>query len=85
MWLLIILTIFLLSGYVLLIENYRRWFLKVKLFFVPENYNPTLTFSVIISARDEEDQIEECLLSILNQTYPKQLFEVIVIDDHSTD
>lgn len=85
MWLLIILTIFLLSGYVLLIENYRRWFLKVKLFFVPESYNPTLTFSVIISARNEEDQIEECLLSILNQTYPKQLFEVIVIDDHSTD
>jgi cellulose synthase/poly-beta-1,6-N-acetylglucosamine synthase-like glycosyltransferase len=85
MWLLTIFTLILLAGYTLLIESYRRWFLKVEPFNVAKDYTPTITFSVIIPARDEEDQIEKCLLSILSQTYPSHLFEVIVIDDHSTD
>jgi cellulose synthase/poly-beta-1,6-N-acetylglucosamine synthase-like glycosyltransferase len=85
MWLLIILTITLLAGYTLLIESYRRWFLQVQPFNVSEDYIPLLSFSVIIPARNEEEQIEKCLLSILQQNYPNHLFEVIVIDDHSTD
>ena len=41
--------------------------------------------SVIIAARDEEKNIEECLASVLTQTYPANLFEVIVVDDNSSD
>jgi len=41
--------------------------------------------SVVVAARNEEDNIEECLTSILNQSYPKDKFEVIVVNDHSTD
>lgn len=41
--------------------------------------------SVIIAARNEEKNIKACLHSILKNAYPKDLFEVIVIDDHSTD
>ena len=41
--------------------------------------------SVIIPARNEEQNIAACLDSVCNQTYPKELFEVLVIDDHSTD
>ncbi|HEX8331502.1 MAG TPA: glycosyltransferase [Segetibacter sp.] len=85
MWLLIILTLILLAGYALLIESYRRWFLQVQPFNVAEDYTPSLSFSIIIPARDEEEQISKCLLSILHQHYPNDLFEVIVIDDHSTD
>jgi cellulose synthase/poly-beta-1,6-N-acetylglucosamine synthase-like glycosyltransferase len=85
MWLLTITTLILLAGYALLIESYRRWFLKVKPFIVEQDYTPSITFSVIIPARDEEAQIEKCLQSILTQTYPSPFFEVIVIDDHSTD
>ena len=59
--------------------------MAVKPFIVPENFASTLTFSIIISARNEERVIEKCLVSILNQNYPAHLFEVIVIDDHSTD
>lgn len=39
--------------------------------------------SVIIPARNEEKKIARCLHSILSQNYPN--FEVIVIDDRSTD
>jgi glycosyltransferase involved in cell wall biosynthesis len=42
-------------------------------------------FSVIIPARNEEENIQNCLRSILEQDYPAELFEVIVINDHSTD
>ena len=41
--------------------------------------------SVIIVMRNEEDYIEKCLLSILNQDYPKEKYEVIVVDGESTD
>jgi len=41
--------------------------------------------SILISARNEEDHIENCLYHISKQDYPKHLFEVIVVDDHSTD
>lgn len=41
--------------------------------------------SVIIPARNEEKNIEKCLLSVLNQHYEQGRFEVILIDDHSED
>jgi len=43
------------------------------------------TVSVIIPARNEEENISNCLLDIVNQTYPARLFEIIVADDRSTD
>lgn len=39
--------------------------------------------SIIIPARNEQENIERCLRSLLNQNYPN--FEIIVIDDNSTD
>jgi chlorobactene glucosyltransferase len=39
--------------------------------------------SVIVPARNEEDNIGKCLLSILTQEYPN--FEVVSIDDNSDD
>lgn len=41
--------------------------------------------SVIIPARNEEQNICNCLDDILNQNFPKELLEIIVVDDHSTD
>lgn len=41
--------------------------------------------SVIIAARNEEKNIRACLETVLQQTYPADRFEVIVVDDHSTD
>jgi len=41
--------------------------------------------SVVIPALNEEQSIEKCLLSLNNQTYPRNRYEVIVIDNGSTD
>lgn len=41
--------------------------------------------SVIIAARDEEGNLSNCLESVAAQTYPSALFEVIVVNDDSTD
>lgn len=47
--------------------------------------NAKIFVSVIIPARNEEENIMACLESITCQTYPNHLFEVLVIDDFSTD
>jgi len=49
------------------------------------NYKPKTKVSIIIPARNEEKNIARLLDSIAKQNYPDKLFEVIVVDDHSTD
>ncbi|MDQ3848153.1 MAG: glycosyltransferase, partial [Thermoproteota archaeon] len=39
--------------------------------------------SIIVPARNEEENIEKCLLSLVSQDYPG--FEIIAVDDISTD
>ena len=41
--------------------------------------------SVIVAARNEETNIGRCLQSLVQQNYPSGLFEVIIVDDGSTD
>lgn len=41
--------------------------------------------SIIIAARNEEENIERCLRSVTELAYPKHLLEVIIVDDRSTD
>lgn len=43
------------------------------------------TFTIVIPARNEAENILPLLQSIKEQTYPAHLFEVIVVDDHSGD
>lgn len=45
----------------------------------------TKTVSVIIAARNEELNIRRTIESILNQNFPSELLELIIIDDHSDD
>lgn len=75
----------LLVCHAILIENYRRWFLKIKPFTSSSAILPRISFTVIIPARNEEDQIEKCIETVLAQNYPDHLYEVIVADDYSTD
>lgn len=55
--------------------------------FIPQasGFKPDTRISIIIPARNEEHQIGPCLRSIINQSYPKEMVEIIVVDDHSTD
>ena len=46
-------------------------------------YRPKV--SVIVAARNEELNLEQCLLSLSNQNYPEDLYDVYIIDDRSED
>lgn len=41
--------------------------------------------SIIIPVRNEALHIQDCLKAIFAQSYPRHLYEVIVVDDYSTD
>jgi len=41
--------------------------------------------SVIITTKNEEKNIENCLRSIKNQNYPREKIEIIVVDNNSLD
>jgi cellulose synthase/poly-beta-1,6-N-acetylglucosamine synthase-like glycosyltransferase len=84
---LISITIFLLLIYACLIIYYRKSWLQIPVYNkqLPFGNLLSTTISVIIPARNEEINIGACLASVTNQSYPKDLFEVIVVDDFSTD
>lgn len=83
LWLL--LTCCLLLPYTVLLLLYRYWWSKTKTVHVNSSFQPSTRFSIIIPARNEEKNIAACLQSIAQLNYPKELFEVIVMDDFSTD
>lgn len=41
--------------------------------------------SVIVPARNEEDKIEVCIRNLMNSDYQSEMFEVIAVNDRSTD
>ncbi len=47
--------------------------------------NKESNISVIIPVRNEENNITQCLNSLQNQNYNRGHFEIIIINDHSTD
>ena len=72
-------------AYCSIIIYFRQNWLQIPYFDISENFNPSTHISIIIPARNEAQNIKACLDSIINQLYPKQCFEVLVVDDHSTD
>ena len=85
-WAVAILTIM----YAIILMAYRFWFGKMQLFQFNqiEALSPgqsSTQFTVIIPARNEAANIKACVDSILAQDYPKDAFEIIVIDDFSED
>ncbi len=72
--------------YTILLIYYLQSWVSILYFRFPILYfKPATKISVIIPARNEEQNINACLDSVINQSYPKELFEIIVVDDHSTD
>src|SRR5438270_1479057 len=82
--LLILLSFIIISRYCTLIFKWNVAWNKI----ATENFSSIesmIKLSVIIPVRNEEANIERVLNSLLNQTYPKHLFEIIISDDCSTD
>ena len=78
-------ALFLFLVYAVLIIYYRQSWISIPTFKPNKNNVPHTKISIIIPARNEEQYIADCLDSIFNQCYPKHLYEVLVVDDHSTD
>ena len=57
--------------------------LKEKFYFF--NKNNIIKVSVLIAARNEEKNIVRLLQSLYNQNFPKEFYEVIIVDDNSED
>lgn len=47
--------------------------------------NATPFVTVVVAARNEEKHLAACLESVVNQTYPNSQYEIIIVNDNSTD
>lgn len=74
----------LLTLYGIIVIWYGLGWIKIPVY-QPSIVNPSLKISVIIPARNEEKNIGQLLTALKNQDYPAELFEIIVVDDHSSD
>lgn len=77
-------AVILFIAYASLLLYYRQVWINIPEF-NSEKKESSTGISVIIPARDEEENIGKLLSALMSQTYPAHLFEIIVVDDGSTD
>lgn len=79
----VVFTVIYVSVILYLIRGWQR----IDPFKLPQDPSLSLTtkVSVLIAARNEERNIGDTLTDILNQNFPSELLEIIVVDDHSDD
>lgn len=79
----ILIFLVLLFIYSLLIDYYRKAWNNIPTF----DTEPVtdVKVSVLIAVRNEEHNLPALLQNLSSQHYPSALFEVVIIDDHSTD
>ncbi|MCK4361341.1 MAG: glycosyltransferase [Bacteroidales bacterium] len=83
----LIISIFLIClcfAYVFVILAFTYGWVRLEKFVLSDK-EPKTKVSIIIPARNEEQNITDILYDLLKQSYPKNLFEIIVVDDFSTD
>ena len=85
MALLNIIALLVLVLYAILLSFGAMGFMSAVVFNVDEKKENHTRATIIICARNEEKNIELCLRSILNQNFNKDLIEIIVVDDASSD
>lgn len=82
------LSAFFIVGLAVLYAALLAWYVwnwrKIPLQLTP-TFTPSTRVSVVIAAKNEGGNIHTCLNSLTNQDYPDALWELWVVDDHSTD
>ncbi len=81
----IIITFVILLAYGLLIISFIIGFDKVREFKPKNNWKPITKFSIIIPFRNETENLTPLLNSLALLEYPRDYFEIIMIDDDSSD
>ena len=79
-----VLLFLILAIYVIFITQLIYGFNKIKTF-ERNDLTPKTKFSIIVPFRNEAKNLPKLLRSISNLNYPKELFELILIDDFSND
>ncbi len=77
--------LFLTAYYVFLMLRYMEGWRALPEWQLPKDFIPQTTITVLVPARNEAENIAACLNSIFATPYPTHLFEVLVLDDYSTD
>jgi len=70
--------------YVLTISHLIYGYGKIKTYY-HSKINPKTFFAIIIPFRNEEENLPHLLESIKKLNYPKDLFEIVLVDDFSLD
>ncbi len=78
------LIILLSAGYVLLILYFFMGWMRLNEY-IPPVKMPVTKVTVVVPVRNESANIVNLLNDLRDQHYNKALFEVIIVDDHSTD
>jgi cellulose synthase/poly-beta-1,6-N-acetylglucosamine synthase-like glycosyltransferase len=71
--------------YVLLMGLYAWGWAGKRIEQIGAGFRPQTRISIVIPARNEAENVEACVASILGGSYPRELMEVIVVDDFSED
>ena len=69
--------------YVLIVIYLRKGWSTIPFFLADKTSDKRV--SILIAARNEEENIARTIDAILNQNYPTSQLELIIVDDHSTD
>ncbi|NGM72741.1 glycosyltransferase [Sphingobacterium sp. SGL-16] len=69
--------------YVLILVYLRKGWGAIPFFSSPQTSSKDV--SILIAARNEEDNIARTIEAVLQQNYPSAQLELIIVDDHSTD
>ncbi|MBI5858880.1 MAG: glycosyltransferase [Sphingobacteriales bacterium] len=76
--------IFIFTLYAAAMLNYWLAWKHIPVFVRNEKTAP-VKISIVVPARNEEKKIDTLLQDLQAQAYPKDLFEIIIVDDHSSD
>ena len=63
----------------------KAWKAETNFSFEAEKVLLSTRVSIVLAVRNEAEVIENCLSCLVNQNYPKELFEIIVVNDNSSD
>lgn len=72
-----------LSAYSILIVTFTIGWKRIPYFEPNKNSNSTLKVSVVVACRNEEQNLDQLLAALKNQT--TSAFELVLVNDHSTD
>lgn len=79
-----LITLFFTLFYVTVVLFFRRGWVRLP-YSKAVDKMPSTRVSILIAARNEENNIALTIDDILAQDYPEGLMELIIVDDHSTD